>query len=326
MSVVYHYSPDLLQLLVDTIEVLCRSKRDVLLFFRGAGVYGSVLDDLAAQVQWDPDSVKKREIAQRLLVQVNEGDDVTLRQRREIVKRVVEWENFSTCWDDKRLAAQGLVAQVRKRVHEHDAFTRMHQAQENERNERLAPGRAKLAEAQQRRERFAALKQDFGALFGIMVPQQRGKASEAVFNRLFELGGIGIRQAFTLAGERGEGIVEQIDGVVDIDGKVYLVEMKWWRQPVGRPEAAELLLRLDERPEAHGIFISASKYTDPAVATCKRALLRGRVVVLCELEEIHLLIEQEADIKDFLRKKIQAAIVDMNPYYFPDLAGTHSPG
>ncbi len=43
MSEVYHYSPELLQLLVDTIEVLCRSKRDVILFFRGAGVHGQVI-------------------------------------------------------------------------------------------------------------------------------------------------------------------------------------------------------------------------------------------------------------------------------------------
>jgi len=75
MSVVYHYSPDLLQLLVDTIEVLCRSKRDVILFFRGAGVHGQVVDDLAEQVSRDPDSIKKREIAQPLLVLVNEGGD-----------------------------------------------------------------------------------------------------------------------------------------------------------------------------------------------------------------------------------------------------------
>ena len=125
MSEVYHYSPELLQLLVDTIEVLCRSKRDVILFFRGAGVHGQVIDDLAKQVSRDPDTIKKREIAQQLLVLVNEGGDTTLRQRREIVKHVVEWEDFSTCWDDKRLVAQGLVAQVRKRVNEHDAFTRM---------------------------------------------------------------------------------------------------------------------------------------------------------------------------------------------------------
>src|SRR5260370_19867327 len=163
MSVVYHYSPDLLQLLVDTIEVLCRSKRDVILFFRGAGVHGQVIDALAEQVRRDPDSIKKREIAQQLLVLVNEGGDATLRQRRETVKRVVEWEDFSSCYDDNRLPAQGLVAQVRKRVNEHDAFTRMQQAQEAERTERLAPGRAKLAEARRRREEVAALRNELGA-------------------------------------------------------------------------------------------------------------------------------------------------------------------
>ena len=315
MSVVYHYSPDLLQLLVDTIEVLCRSKRDVMLFFRGAGVHGQVIDDLAEQVRKDPNSIKKREIAQQLLVLVNEGGDATLRERREIVKRVVEWEDFSTCWPTQRLEAQGLVAQVRKRVNEHDAFTRMHQAQENERTERLAPGRAKLEEAQRHRERYAKLKKDFAALFTLSNPQQRGKRSEDMFNELFALGNILVRQAFTLAGEVGEGIIEQIDGLVDIDRRLFLVEMKWWKTPVGRPEASEHLVRLYGRPEAHGIFISAAGYTDAAVVVCKEALQQRRLVVLCDLQEIALLIEQEADIREFLRKKIQAAIVDKNPYY-----------
>ncbi len=316
----YHYSPELLQLLVDTIEVLCRSKRDVILFFRGAGVHGQVIDGLAGQVNRDPDSVKKREIAQPLLVLVNEGGDAMLRQRREIVKRVVEWENFSTCWPEQQLQAQGLVAQVRKRVNEHDAFTRMHQAQEQERTERLAPGRAKLAETQRRREQFAALKKDFGALFTITNPQQRGKRSEDVLNRLFELGGIGRRRAFALSGKAGEGIVEQIDGLVDIDGRTYLVEMKWWKTPVGRPEMAELVLRIEERADVNGIFISAAGYTSAAIETCERALLRGEIIVLCDLREIFLLVEQEADIRDFLRKKIEAAKVDKNPYFSPDLA------
>ena len=326
MSVVYYYSPDLLQLLVDTIEVLCRSKWDVILFFRGAGVHGQVIDDLAEQVSRDPDSIKKREIAQPLLVLVNEGGDATLHQRREIVKRVVEWEDFSTCWPAQRLEAQGLVAQVRKRVNEHDAFTRMHQAQEAERTERLAPGRAKLAEVQRRRERYAKLKKDFAALFTFANPQQRGKCSEEVFNELFALGDLLVRPAFTLSGETGEGIIEQIDGLVTIDGRLFLVEMKWWKTPIGKPEAAEHLVRLYGRPEAHGIFISASGYTDAAVAVCKEALLQGKVVVLCDLQEIALLIEQEADIREFLRQKIQAAIVDSNPYYSPPLAGFYRVG
>jgi hypothetical protein len=60
--------------------------------------------------------------------------------------------------------------------------------------------------------------------------------------------------------------------------------------------------------------------------TPKEALLQRRVVVLCDLREIALLIEQEADIREFLRKKIQAAIVDKNPYSFPGLASAPSPG
>src|SRR5260370_32911367 len=106
MSEVYHYSPDLLQLLVDTIDALHRSKRDVILFFRGAGEHGQVIDDLAEQVSRDRDSIYKHEIAQQLLVLVNEGGDVTLRQRLEIVKRAVEWTDVSTCWTAQRLAVQ----------------------------------------------------------------------------------------------------------------------------------------------------------------------------------------------------------------------------
>jgi restriction system protein len=166
-----------------------------------------------------------------------------------------------------------------------------------------------------------ALKKNFAALFAILNPQQRGKRSEEVFNELFALGDILVRQAFTLSGEAGEGVIEQIDGLVDIDGRLFLVEMKWWKTPVGRAEAASHLVRLYGRPEAHGVFISASGYTDAAVAVCREALLQSKVVVLCDLKEIALLIEREADVREFLRKKIQAAIVDRNPYSSPDLVG-----
>ena len=38
MTITYQYPPELFSLLVDAIAVLCKSKKDVLLFFRGAGV------------------------------------------------------------------------------------------------------------------------------------------------------------------------------------------------------------------------------------------------------------------------------------------------
>jgi len=53
-----------------------------------------------------------------------------------------------------------------------------------------------------------------------------------------------IQHAFHLVGESGEGIVEQIDGVIELRGVLYFVEMKWYEAPVGKAEIAEHLVRL----------------------------------------------------------------------------------
>jgi len=42
----YHFPPDLLELLIDTIPLLCRSKPDVLDVFRGCGVARETFADL----------------------------------------------------------------------------------------------------------------------------------------------------------------------------------------------------------------------------------------------------------------------------------------
>jgi hypothetical protein len=48
-----------------------------------------------------------------------------------------------------------------------------------------------------------------------------------------------VREAFTVKGEAGEGIIEQIDGAVEIKGDVYLVEMKCEFSAINRLIAAE---------------------------------------------------------------------------------------
>ncbi|HYT42387.1 MAG TPA: restriction endonuclease, partial [Methylomirabilota bacterium] len=55
-----------------------------------------------------------------------------------------------------------------------------------------------------------------------------------------------------------------------------------------------------------GIFISASGYTEGAIADCKAAL-QQRIIILCTLEEIVHLLDQEKPLKDFLRTKINVA-------------------
>jgi restriction system protein len=44
----YHYPPNLIAQLMDAIPALCRSKRDVLSFFKQAGIQESVYADFVA--------------------------------------------------------------------------------------------------------------------------------------------------------------------------------------------------------------------------------------------------------------------------------------
>jgi hypothetical protein len=85
MDIIHHYPPELLKLLVDTIPLLCRSKQDVLVFFKGAAVPPIITADFAQKVANDRSSVNKYEIVREVLVRLNDKGDRTLRERREIL-------------------------------------------------------------------------------------------------------------------------------------------------------------------------------------------------------------------------------------------------
>jgi len=97
MKITFQYPPELFELLVQTIPLLCRSKKGVLLFFQGAGVNLSVLNELFEREKVDRNSINKYEIAQTILTDINTCGEAALRERREILKRVTEFEDFSTC-------------------------------------------------------------------------------------------------------------------------------------------------------------------------------------------------------------------------------------
>src|SRR5205814_1161421 len=152
-----------------------------------------------------------------------------------------------------------------------DSFTRMKLEREEEAKLRRAEIEKKQKLEQARRAALAQVKTDLFALFKEQHAQRRGKASEKVLNELFKCSGILVHEAFVSRGSEGEGITEQIDGVVEIDGELYLVEMKWWNKPIGVPEISQHLVRVFSREQARCIFISTSGYTGPAVTTCKDA-------------------------------------------------------
>jgi restriction system protein len=309
----YHFAPDFLNLLVETVPRLNRSKRDVLLFFRGAGVQSRHTADLEADIQKSRDSHTKFDLARTVLVRLNEAGDAALAARREVVRRIVEFEDFTRCWDNDVLQAKGLVAEVRHLVNVKDSFTRMYQERERERQEGRASREAEAQARREARERIEQVKRELFALFGETDAHRRGTALEGILNRLFDAYGILVRESFRVR-LNDAGVVEQIDGVIELDGHLYLVEMKWWATPLGTGETAQHLVRVFSRDGARGIFISATEYTTAAIEQYREAL-RQRVVVLMTLHEIVRVLESTTgDLRTFLKYKINAAVLDKEPF------------
>jgi hypothetical protein len=218
----YHYPPELLEMLTDAIPCLFKSKQAVIDFFQGAGAPAPFLADWRSKVRVDRASVRKHEIARDVLRRLNEGGDGTLRQRREVIKRISEIEDFSTCYDNDRYKAQGLVAQIRQVVNVKDSFTRMNLERERERKQRQAEYRAGVEAKQKKAEERAAIKDSLYKLFSETDAHKRGKRLESALNRLFSFAGFLVRDAFTITGDQGQGIIEQIDGAVELDGMLGL--------------------------------------------------------------------------------------------------------
>jgi restriction system protein len=311
-STEYHFAPDFLNLLVETIPRLNRSKNDVLLFFRGAGVGMQHLQDLEGDIRRDRGSHSKFELARTVVVRLNEGGDPCLAARREIVRRIVEFEDFTRCWENDALQARGLVAEVRRLVNVKDSFTRINQERQRERDRARAVREAEVTARREARERIEQVKREFFALFAETDAHRRGRALEVALNRLFAAYGIQVREAFTLRLD-STGAVEQVDGVVELGGHLYLVEMKWWNAPLGPGETAHHLVRVFSRDGARGIFISASGYTEAAIEQYRQAL-RQRVVFMMTLEEIVGLFNDDADMSELLKYKVTAAVLDKEPF------------
>lgn len=312
----FHYPPELFDLLVDTIPKLCKSKKSLLTFFEGAGVPSVDLAAFQKLLKETPDDFGKYEVTRELLQKLNQSGERGLGPRRAIIKRVTEFEDFSVCWEQDRPAARGLVAQVRDVVNVKDSFTRMQQERESERKGRLAESEGKRAAAAAQTAKIAGVRTRLFALFGETDAKKRGKALEEVLNDLFAAHGILVREAFTIRGPCGEGVIEQIDGLIEFEGTLYFVEMKWWATPLGAGDVSQHVVRIFGRGgQVRGLFISYSDFTDSALLTCREAMTQGKVVVLSRLEEIVRLLESGGDLRVWIKGKVNALLVDKNPYF-----------
>ena len=311
----FHFPPDVFDAVVDAVPLLVRGKKDVLTFFQGCGVSRAYLATLEPWTHKDS-AYSKYHITREILINLNALGDGGLAARRQVIKRVSEFDNFSTCYPDNQLKAQGAVAAVAQLVNKKDSFTRMQLAHEEEQRKHRDMKQAELRSKQERRQALEGVRTDLFQLFAEKDAHRRGKALEGVLNRLFQTAGILVREAFVVTKAEATRVIEQIDGAVELDGRLYLVEMKWWSDKLGRAEVASHLVSVYGRGDAGGIFISASGYHDSAVADYTTALAQ-HTVVLVELREIVEMLTSEGSLVDLLRAKIHEATLTRQPLVYP---------
>lgn len=93
----YHWPPELLDLLIELVPRLNRSKEGVLGFLRGAGVSEDLLAPHRHQLAADKSAVSKYKIVRVVLSRINEQGDAGLGVRREILKRTIESRTSPHC-------------------------------------------------------------------------------------------------------------------------------------------------------------------------------------------------------------------------------------
>jgi hypothetical protein len=272
-----------------------------------------MMADIDARLKQDRQSVGKHESARTILTRMNEGGDAMLTARRELLKRVTEFEAYSRCYESDVMKAKGLVAEISRVINVKDSFTRMTQERDREVDARRIEQQQKIQGLRARQEKIGKAKTDLFALYAENDPHRRGKALEGVLNNLFRAYDTLVAEDFRRKGEEGNGVAEQIDGVIEIDHQMFLVEMKWWDQKLGPAELSPHISRLLLRNGVGGIFISSSEYTPAAIEMC-RDFLQQRVLILCTIREIVDLLNRETDLLAMLRAKIRAAKLDRNPY------------
>jgi hypothetical protein len=300
-------------LMVDTMPLLVRSKRDLIAFFEGAGVNERHLASLRSQVMRDRSSIGLYEIAKRILYAVNgQNDDEGLQARRELVKRVTEFTAFDKCYPDKAMAARGGVAAIKSFVHARDTTIRIEEAYRREREQNIARAEDEARAVREKRSKRDAIRADLVALLPSTNPSARGRELERILARLFALDGVLVKESFTLTSPSGNGVVEQIDGVIEVDGSQYLVEMKWHDTPLGVEDVSRHFARVFGRAQSRGIFIVHPSYTSTAVETV-RDNLRSAPFVLCTVDEIVRILEAGVTVNEWLLPKIRAAISEREP-------------
>ena len=122
----------------------------------------------------------------------------------------------------------------------------------------------------------------------------RGQEFEDLINDIFEREGILLKKGYHSSDNKSE----QIDGVIEISGRIILVETKWVRKNIAASELYSFIGKVENKLSGTlGVFISKKKLSDNFVKSIVKG--RKRRILLLHGEDIDILFNEDISLKKY---------------------------
>jgi hypothetical protein len=241
--------------LADALTVVYWNKQPWERYIRG------VLQDVPEILARLSFSTTKRETAGQLVNLLMQNEDryqqVTIGLMLDVAK-MDSFPNLARQQDSERM-----IAQAREAVAELRQWTKRHQEIVDEHEDyarNLAQASADAGKSRAFSESLAELKAGFLLMHGSTSNvQARGRALEEFINKLFRLFDLEPRAAYSLEHE-------QIDGSFSFETDDYVLEAKWWKDPMEREHLDVFAAKVRRKGKnALGLYLSINGFTKGAL-------------------------------------------------------------
>ncbi|MCJ7932502.1 MAG: restriction endonuclease [Chryseobacterium sp.] len=143
--------------------------------------------------------------------------------------------------------------------------------------------------------------------------QQRGRDFEELINNIFQEETVLLRKGFHTADNKSE----QIDGAIEIDNRIFLIETKWVKSNIAASDLFSFIGKIENKFFGTlGIFISKEKLSENFIDALNKG--RRQVVLVIHGEDIDLLFNPKNDIKinEYISHTLRLCSYD-NILHFP---------
>lgn len=249
----------------------------------------------------------KREISYRLvdLLMANEGkyQDLTLSLMISL-SEIENFPNLTSQQDSDSLIKKALQAtkELQKWTNHSSGLAQQH----IDYGKKIAAASAENEKSRILSEGLAALNTEFMNMFMSTDAQRRGLDFERFLNNLFRLYDLEPRAAYSLK-------LEQIDGAFSFETDDYILEARWWKDPIGRDHLDIFKAKVGRKGKnALGLCISVSGFTSDALAQYSDST----PFIVMEGTDLLAVLEGRVRLDDLLRRKKRHAN-ETGHCYFP---------